>query len=353
MIEMCRHRLTVALLISLLLHLTFFSVPGWHVPTLEDLLQTDGQQSLEARLAPVRSRASTLQQVAARSVTPRTAPVLSAPRGVVAMPSEVTPVVAPLLENSGPSSPIDPLMSEDGSLSGTPATLEHPAEAPIETALPRRGSIRFILTRSDQGFVVGQSLHRWSHDGTRYTMSNVSETTGIAALFKPVRVKWVSEGEIAQGGLRPHVFRTEKDGIAGDTASFDWPSMRLTLSGGAQREAALVQRSQDMFSMFYQFSATFPALPYGRSEINVTTGRKIERYSFDNLGEEKQPVGKGELRTLHLRTNAGDQMIDIWLALELRGLPVKIRYTDGKGESFEQIADDIEFEGMTGSAGGH
>ena len=45
-------------------------------------------------------------------------------------------------------------------------------------------------------------------------------------------------------------------------------------------------------------------------------------------------------RTLHLRAMT-DNVTEIWIALDRLRLPVKIRFTDKKGESFEQVATEL------------
>ena len=356
-----RQRLSLALLFSILLHLVVIGGPGWAVPDLDDLWQVDEPRQIEARLAPPAVRTQTpTPRAAARSVRPHAAESPPAPPGTLALPpAGDSPQAA--LGQEGPEVPHDAPAPADvpgpGGIApgGLPPTaipvIPVAGVASAPTGLPRRGRILFSVTKGDQGFVIGQSLHQWNHDGSRYTLSNVTETTGLAALVRAVRVKWLSEGEIVQSGLRPHAFRVEKGGTVGDTASFDWAALKLLLSGGMQREVALIDGTQDMFSWFYQFSTQFPTLPSGHREIVVTTGRKLERYSLDVVGEERLHFRKVDWRTLHLRTNAGSQVIDVWLGLELRGLPVKIRFTDAKGESFDQIVEEIEIEDKTDSTG--
>jgi len=342
-----RQHLTLAMLLSLLLHLTMLVAPGWILPTFDDPPVSDAAPQIEAHLSPPTVRRAPVRPAPAvpappnrrRSFPPRPAPAESAPASQGAGPVAPPPAVA--------STP----MPEADRREAVPIVPAPPVPAATELPLPHHGRIRFVVTRGDQGFVIGQSLHRWSHDGKTYTLSNVTETTGIAALFRPVRVTQTSVGDISEDGLRPREFRTGKDGIAGDAASFDWTPMRLMLTAGSPREVALRPGAQDMLSMFYQLSARYPAMPRGVNEVMVATGRKFERYAFEVLREEMLASPRGELRTLHLRTSAGVEAIDIWAGLDLRGLPVKIRYTDRQGESFDQVADEIEFDGMPSASG--
>jgi hypothetical protein len=76
------------------------------------------------------------------------------------------------------------------------------------------------------------------------------------------------------------------------------------------------------------------------ASIGVVTGKKYERYALDSLGEEEIDTPAGHFRTLHLRAMT-DNVTEIWIALDRERLPVKIRFTDKKGESFEQVATEI------------
>ena len=213
--------------------------------------------------------------------------------------------------------------------------------------MPHRGLIRFAVSRGDQGFVIGQAVHRWSHDGKTYMLNSVTETTGIAALFRAARVVQTSEGEITVAGLRPRQYRTERNGVAGEAAGFDWQAQKLTYSGA--REAPLLPGAQDILSLFYQLGQQ---LPIENSEVMIATGKKFEPYAFVVLGEEQLAMRFGEQRTLHLKSvGEGREATEIWLGMELRGLPLKVRYTDRNGESFVQLAEQLEFDDNEAAAG--
>ncbi len=393
-----QHRLTLALLVSILLHLAAVGAPGWRMPVLSDLLPEDkgagAALRIDAHLAgppagrkPIAPKLHTVATKPARAPI-RTSQAPPAVPGVLSIPPDESAVetselvddaveVAGGAATSDSANILDEAVEENSEgASQAPTTLlaaatsgaakeaghASPMQVPAAVLLPRRGSVRFVVSRGDQGFVVGQSTHHWNHDGKTYVVDSVTETTGLIALFRSVRVTWLSQGEMRSDGLLPHEFRTEKDGVRGDAATFDWSTMKLGLTGGPQREVHLQPGTQDVLSMFYQLTIMLPTLTQEATQVGgarekqgsftlyVTTGRKLERYRFEVLGEERVVLPhRGSQRTLHLRTPAGDQIIDIWLARDLRGLPVRIRYTDGKGDSFDQKAEEIEFEGMTRS----
>lgn len=357
-----RRHLTWALLASLLLHVSLLGAPdwlgwlGWPMATQEGLLEpTPAQLDAQLIAPPVRKAAPPPVRPAppGRRKSAPVPQILSQEA-----PSPVSVAAAPL-PPPALAPPLAPLGAPDlpaGSPEAAAASTTSTTTPPLEPVLPRRGSIRFVVSRGDQGFVVGQSEHRWSHDGASYTLRSVTETTGLAALFRPVQVTQSSAGDIGAEGLRPREFLTGRDGRSGDAARFDWSGMTLGLSGGGRREVALVPGAQDLLSMFYQFGQLLadaaPTRPAGESlTVSVATGRKFERYAFGIVGEETLPTKFGAQRVLHLRTASGAEATEVWLALGMRGLPLKIRYTDREGESYDQVADEIEFEGKQNPAG--
>ncbi|SMB24773.1 conserved exported protein of unknown function [Sterolibacterium denitrificans] len=243
------------------------------------------------------------------------------------------------------------------------------ANAPGRLPMPAQGRLRFELTRGDGRFVAAEALHEWRHDGKQYELQSVTETVGLVAFFRSTRIVWRSRGNVTAQGLQPLAFQAEKRSKPEGGARFDWTRMRLSLDGGPQRELALLPRSQDLLSMFYQLGVQLPELRRLASKparpdrdgldaarefvMPVTNGRKLERYHFELLGEEPLNLSRlGRRQTLHLRTHAGEQLIDIWLDLQAHGLPVKIRYADDKGDAYDQTAVHIDISAADEAAAG-
>lgn len=222
-----------------------------------------------------------------------------------------------------------------------PATkpAEPAAPAPARPMLPGSGVIRFAIFKESLNLQVGQAEHRWefAEDGS-YRLNGVTETSGLAALIKPVRLEVESRGRLVAGGLQPESFRSLKNGQeTRERADFDWSSREVRLArDNSVRPVA--PGSQDLLSLNYQL-AYLPKIEEGAS-IGVVTGKKYERYALDSLGEEEIEVPAGRFRTLHLRAMT-DNTTEIWIALDRGRLPVKIRFTDKKGESFEQVATEL------------
>lgn len=221
-----------------------------------------------------------------------------------------------------------------------PVVLPVTPPAPAKPMLPASGVIRFAIFKESIGLQVGRAEHRWefSEDG-RYRLTGVTETSGLAALIKPVRLEVESSGRLVAGGLQPDTFRSLKNGKdSNENADFDWTASEVRLSrDGSVRPIA--PGSQDILSLNYQL-AYLPHIADG-SSLGVVTGKKYERYALDSLGEEEIETPAGRFRTLHLRAMT-DNTTEIWIALDRGRLPVKIRFTDKKGESFEQVATELE-----------
>ena len=241
-----------------------------------------------------------------------------------------TPQVVPVAPATEPALEIAPEMPTTA-----PKTLAQPAR-PL---LPASGTIRFAIYKESLGLQIGRAEHRWdfSEEG-RYRLIGITETSGLVSLFKPIRIETESSGRLVAGGLQPERYRSLKNGRdANENADFDWATAEVRLSrDGSVRPIA--PGTQDILSLNYQLAYLGDLA--GGSVLGVVTGKKYERYQVDSLGEEEIETPAGRFRTLHLRALT-DNVTEVWIALDHDRLPVKIRFTDKKGDSFEQIATEL------------
>jgi hypothetical protein len=256
-----------------------------------------------------------------------------------ATPAKAVDTSSPTQPNVTEPSPESETAAASGSEAASPVRPASAPAAPAKPVLAAQGVLRFAIFKESLGLQVGRAEHRWefSEDG-HYRLTGVTETSGLAALFKPMRFEVVSEGRLVAGGLQPEHLRSTKNGQdSNENADFDWASGSVSLSrDGSRRDIA--PGSQDILSLNYQL-AYLGKLAEG-SNIGVVTGKKYERYALDSLGEEQLDTPAGRFRTLHLRALT-DSTTEIWIALDHQRLPVKIRFTDKKGESFEQVLTEI------------
>lgn len=214
-----------------------------------------------------------------------------------------------------------------------------PAPVAVQPVLPGSGVIRYSIVKVSLGLTVGRAEQRWEfrEDGT-YRLQSVTETTGLAALLRPSRIEQESTGRLAPNGLQPETFRVRKNGAdTGENADFDWSTVQVRL---AREDAprAVARNAQDLLSL--QFQLAYLKRPENGASIGVVTGKKYERYDLDALGEEEIDTPLGRLRTLHLRAQT-DNITEFWIAPDKRNLVVRLRFTDRKGDAFEQNVTEI------------
>lgn len=325
--------IALALLFSLVLHLVLLAGPVWHLGGLF----ADSHEILEARL--VATPAPQPKPKAPPVKKPTRAPVESIP--VQPVPGMVNPVPDPVAP--------PPQVAPTAPVQAPPPVAEAAPE--IAPPLPRKGRIQFGVYKGDQGersFLVGRTVHEWQRDAKRYQLSATTETVGLAAMFRSVKIVQSSEGGFLQGELKPLAFRYDRGEGDVATAAFDWTGRLVTLGDG--QNVAIGEGAEDMLSMFYQL---MQAAQRGEGFIMaVATGRKVERYAFEWLGEDVLKIKAGTFHAWHVRVrpanNSAGAAVDtteVWLGREVAGLPVRIRYTDRKGEVGDQIAEEIAYDG--------
>ena len=265
----------------------------------------------------------------------------AAPIEDLARPERKPPVAKPKrLHENVSASPV--LTAPDSSAVAAPAAAEPAAPAvagvaPPESRMPARGMIRYRVDRGDQGFEVGHSTHDWEIVDGAYRMTAVTETTGLVALFKPLRIELESRGHMTAEGLRPDSFMIRRGGSdTSEKARFDWTQMQVQIGDSAAQP--LRHGSQDLLSFHYQLG--FLPHPEAKNNLPIATGKKYENYHLESLGDEEIETPAGIFRTLHLRA-PGDNTTELWLAYDYLLLPVKIRHLDRDGDSFVQVATAI------------
>jgi hypothetical protein len=235
---------------------------------------------------------------------------------------------------------------------------------PVTRTLPHAGELRYTLflgaeefgkqppsgrdaSRRDGLFTVGRTVQQWQIDGAgHYTLSSVSETTGLISLFARRRYVYQSRGTVtAEGGMRPETFNAERK-QRGTTerasAQFDWATQRATF-GVPPQHAALSATTQDLMSFIYQLGL-MPLQP-GRLSLPVSNGWKLETYELDIGAAEIIDTPLGKLNAIPVRQirTPGKESIAVWLATEYRMLPVRIRFFDRDGKAAgEQLITDIQ-----------
>ncbi|MEW6514076.1 MAG: DUF3108 domain-containing protein [Pseudomonadota bacterium] len=323
----------LALSASVAVHIGVLLAPGWELP-LDD--EPDTVQ-IDATIAPA-------QPALAQAPEPARPPPVRKRRPAKPPPTPAAPV-ADVPGEGVPASEPPPPVAE-----APPPEPEVATEAPPLAVLPaptfanrwpRSGRIVYQVTRGEQGLVVGQSEQRWEHDSQRYHLHAETETTGLAALFRPAKVVQDSRGTFDAAGLRPLEFEVLREGKGKDSVRFEPEQGQIVSARGGS--APFVPAAQDLLSLFYQLAALSFDVP--EYPLTVATGHKVATYAIAVSDETTLDTPQGPRLVRHLKVagNAREDATEIWLDVESR-LPLKIRHRDRKGEIYDQIAITIETE---------
>jgi hypothetical protein len=216
-------------------------------------------------------------------------------------------------------------------------------EAKPAHPLPRHAQLTFIVYKGSD-FPIGEARHRLEiGNDNSYTLQVGMNTTGLASLFKTFEMKQQSSGTANALGLRPDEYSENRITAKGQqalTAKFDWANRQLAFSNG--NNLALPDGAQDILSFLYQLSQL--PLDQATLPLYISNGRKLEHYELAVGAEEEIMTRMGKLRVLPLRRvhAPGEEGQEIWLGLEYRLLPVKIRQIDRNGEiAGEMVISEI------------
>ena len=222
--------------------------------------------------------------------------------------------------------------------SAAPATPPEPEPAPASLALPPQGEIIYTVTRGDPGGIIGRAMQSWELKDNSYRITSITETAGLAALLRPIKLETESRGRVTASGLQPASYTSRRIGKEGvDRVDFDWAAKLARFSGGG--ESPLAEGAQDLLSFNFQLGWLSKT-----GEMSIATVKKLARYRLELIAEETLETPLGSLRTLHFR-NSGETTTEVWLAPERHLLPVKIRHIDKRGDIYDQLADEIRIPG--------
>ncbi|HEX9673973.1 MAG TPA: DUF3108 domain-containing protein [Burkholderiales bacterium] len=333
-----RTRLVIATLLSAALHAVLISGEWTPMP------QAPGApRPLEARLA-------SLPELKPAAPKPR----IRAPRRVAPVPApEVAAIAAPgsfALPNALDDEDMAEAPSEEPAAPEPPQRLALAAETSVDAstahALPRRGQITYTLFYGEERFSIGNVVQSWEAGAGSYLLASAAETAGLIELLWPQRLRYVSRGRITRNGMQPESFlasRTRRGRNEVAEARFDWEAGRLSYGRIEDRKSApLSAGAQDVISVIFQFVLAPPAP--GRYRVPITTGSRFDVHEIEVSAEERIETPLGMLRALPVRQlpRPGEPSFEIWLAVDYRYLPVRIRHFDRRGNfTGEQMVNEI------------
>lgn len=344
MLDTPSRRIAFAIGISMLLHGLLLWVPDIELPHFKSSLPP-----LVAKLQALPNAPAKLKPKRKASPAPKPEPeVKPVPQ---AEPAEDTPLAASAAAATSAVAAVSVVAAANEVASASaPAAAETLAQPESDSVverppLPRRAQLKFAVYQGTGDFKIGEVMHTLEIDDGHYVLQSVIETVGLAKLFKTYKLTQYSSGSYFKQGLQPEQFfeeRADRLGTQRSTVELNHATQRAFFSHGG--EAALPPDTQDILSILYQF----PPLAHAEMVTTfVSNGKKIERYEFEVTANEDIHTAMGELHTVHLRKlhQPNEEGLEVWLALEYRLFPVKMRIIERNGEiSGEILITDIRAE---------
>lgn len=319
--------LLLALLLSLLLHLSLFA-PRWALlpprPPETPVLQARLEKLMPTAPPPAAPRQSRPATRRASSAPQKPPP----PRAAQHQSREISSAPAAAQTEEKLAQPSLPAENANA----------QPPPPPLN-AVPAR--LR-IVYRIRYGPVSGQQMLEWAVDKKHYTLSTVVRATGLAGLFYRGRIVQISRGVIGPQGLVPHEFWDERGDYFAQ-ARFDYAAGEVMLqSNRGIRRYPISAHIQDALSLLLQIALTAP--PPASAQVELFNSKKVRHYLIRTLGEEMLDTPLGKLTTLHLakvNDKRGEETFDVWLAPAYHYLPVKIVRGNPHGLNVSLVAESI------------
>ncbi len=206
------------------------------------------------------------------------------------------------------------------------------AAAPFEWPASTRMS--YLLTGNYRGEVSGTAQVEWVREASRYQV-HVDFIVG-PRLAPLITQRSTSDGEITAQGLAPRRYDQDVRFVGQDrprqTVFFD--AGNVVLANGDVKPAP--PGLQDTASQFVQLAYVFGTKPEmltvgGSVEIPLALPKKVAVWVYDVVGSEVLNTPFGPVTGIHLQPRGNDQKagtlsVEMWMAPQLRYLPVRIRF---------------------------
>ncbi|MES2958659.1 MAG: DUF3108 domain-containing protein [Pseudomonadota bacterium] len=249
-----------------------------------------------------------------------------APEPAVVADALAAPTTAPALPDLAAAS-----ASPAASVSSTAASAPAAATA---FEWPPSTRLTYVLSGNYRGEVHGSARVQWVRQGARY---QVHLDVAIGPSFAPLMSRrMTSDGELGEHGLTPRRYdeATRLPFQQPRRVTLQFTPEQVTLANGSQQEA--LPGIQDAASQFVQLTWLFTTKPDLLRTGNTVTiplalPRRVGRWVYDVLGQERLRTPIGELDTFHLKPRLGERRpgnelsAEVWFAPTLQYLPVRIR----------------------------
>lgn len=293
---------------------------------------------------------------AAQPTPPQTAP------GNDTAPAERRSDEAPETQTAA-TPPVAASTTAETAAADTPAPAPEPAVAPATTdatlaaradataSLPRidapdrSGGARYRIHYGDSGEnnVVAQVDYLFElHDGA-YRLYTEGRASGLMAWFYRGALVQLSSGTIGAHGLSTQRYLEKRGERAARETSIDPATGEVMFNAG--RRVAAPAGLQDKLSVLVQLALLRQAQPErftagAAIELPMLATSGIDHTPWQVVGEEAVTTDTGPIPAVKLTRRTADPrdpVIDVWLALDGRLFPVRLRATESNGRSLDQV----------------
>jgi hypothetical protein len=277
--------------------------------------------------APRTKRARTVAPAASAASAPEERKPVAA---VETAPSEplVISIAPPPVQEAAASEPVAPAVVAAAPAAASASAAAAPFEWPPSTRLT------YALVGNYRGEIHGNARVQWVRLGARY---QVHMDISLGPSFAPLMSRnMTSDGELGEAGLVPRRYdeATKLPFQSPRRVSMQFTPETVTLANGSTREA--MAGVQDTASQFVQMTWLFTTRPQllrvGNSiSLPLALPRRMDRWTYDVLAEQRLYTPVGELDTFHLKPRRADDRprgelsAEVWFAPSLQYLPVRIR----------------------------
>ena len=199
---------------------------------------------------------------------------------------------------------------------------------------PASTRLSYVLTGNYRGDVNGTAQVEWIRVDDRY---QVNLDLVIGPEFSPlITRRMTSEGNIAASGLVPTRYDEDTQVVMRDRRrmSVVFEADAVVLANGQRRER--LEGVQDTASQFIQMTYVFSTQPErlrvgGAVAFPLALPRAMDSYVYEVIEAQTLQTPFGPLASFHLKPRprptrrANELTVELWIAPELRYLPVRIR----------------------------
>jgi hypothetical protein len=207
-----------------------------------------------------------------------------------------------------------------------------------------------VLLNGGKARVGTAKIYYAKSHNQHYELTWKVSATGLVGILYPDLLQ-MSQGKVTETGLRPdyYLYKFGEREDKSYQASFNWIDNELALQNTKGTKTLPLQidvkpgYTQDILSFMYQFMF---APPLDEMQMYLTNGKKFSQYDYVFEGEETLELKFASVNTYHIQhaKTDSDEKTELWLAVDYRYVPVKIKKTEKDGTVIEQIATKLKFE---------